>query len=720
MNNHENTPVAEDNIKTLLYYLNIINKSKWFIIIIMIIIPLIVYLRTTKQSKLYMATASIIIEAATPQIIDEIKSPNNQISGYYSSSREFYQTEYIIIHTRAIAKKVIDKLGLWKNPEYLNISDTPGSKIDFKKYDPESILLSQYTVIPDKDSKIVYIRVINHDPKTAALIANTIVNEYMEFNLEKKYYANKEADNWLREQLYEMIDKLEKSEYELYYFKKDNDIMSVTIEDNQSITSTKMKAISDQMTRLEVKKIELEAKINTINKVTTSDNNYYDAIDFLLDNDSIRQLKTNYKEADNRFTEISEKYKNKHPMYIAAKLHKDLLQDDLKQAINRVLNNINAEYAYVCETYRILKESFEELKNKNMELSKKEIELNRLKRESENNNYLYNIILKKQKENDIMGMVQDNNIKKLDEALVPKSPFSPNVRYNVVLSIVISMAGSIGIILLINYFDNTIKTKEDIEKYTKANLLGIIPMIKKNKIIDNEKDMNKFKDTYILTNPNSTISEACRSIRTNIMYVNPEKKANIILITSSGPREGKSMNAVSIAISMAISGMKTLLIDCDMRKPRLHMTFEKENEKGLSNYIIGLVDIKDVIHTNIINNLDLLTSGPIPPNPSELLHTKRFEELKIFINNNYQKVIIDSPPINAVTDALILSKYVDGTIIIIKSGATTREMANNAINKIINVESNILGVVLNEYKHEEKSYRYYRKYGGYYYTKKSA
>jgi len=720
MNNPENMTDNEDNIKVLLYYLNIINKRKWFIIIIVIIVPLIVYLRTTKQNKMYMAEASIIIEAATPAIIDEIKSSNNQVSGFFTSIREFYETEYKIIHTRAIAKKVIDKLGLWKNPEYLNIRDDPGTKIDFKKYDPESILLSQYYVSPEKDSKIVYIRVTNKDPKTAALIANTIVNEYMEFNLEKKYYANKEADNWLREQLYEMIDKLEKSEYELFNFKKNNDINSLTIEDNQSITSTKMRAISDQMTKLEVRKIELEAKINTVNKIKKTDPNYYNALDFIVDNNAIQGLKSLYNEAAIKFGEISEKYKDKHPKYIAAKLHKDLLQEDLNKAINRILDNINAEYTYICETDRILNESFEQLKNKNIELSKKEIELNRLKRESENNNYLYNIILKKQKENDIMGMVQDNNIKKLDEALVPKKPISPNVKYNVVLSIIISVAGSIGAVLIMNYFDNTIKTKEDIEKYTNANLLGIIPLIKKNKEINNEKDMDKFKDTYILTNPNSTISEACRSIRTNIMYVNPEKKANIILITSSGPREGKSMNAVSIAISMAISGMKTLLIDCDMRKPRLHLTFEKENEKGLSNYIIGLVDIKDVIHNNIINNLDLLTSGPIPPNPSELLHTKRFEELKTFLNNNYQKVIIDSPPINAVTDALILSKYVDGTIIIIKSGATTREMANNAINKIINVESNILGIVLNEFKHEERSYRYYRKYGGYYYTKKSA
>jgi capsular exopolysaccharide synthesis family protein len=358
------------------------------------------------------------------------------------------------------------------------------------------------------------------------------------------------------------------------------------------------------------------------------------------------------------------------------------------------------------DTEKSLKAALEETKTIALEVNKKEIDYNKLKREADNNASLYGMILKRLKETDLTGMLKSNNVRRLDNALVPKVSIKPRVKFNILIAMLIGFIGGLGLAFFFEYLDNTIKTQEDIERVLGLTFLGFIPTI----VVDeasSESDERVMKDLYLFSHPKSNAAEACRSIRTNIMFVTPDKPARTLLFTSAGPQEGKSITATSVAISMALSGNKTILIDGDMRKPRIHRSFGLENISGLSSCIIGGTDLDSAIQSTTVPNLHVLPCGPIPPNPAELLHTEGFKSVLTQLMNKYDKVIFDSPPVIAVTDAVIMSRMMDGVILVIKSAKTSRDMAR------------IIGSVLNDLDFEDRGYRYYyyyyyRRYGYYY------
>ncbi|MCX7943921.1 MAG: polysaccharide biosynthesis tyrosine autokinase [Deltaproteobacteria bacterium] len=692
----------------------VILKRRWAIIIFFLIIMTIVMIYTLKQPKIYQAIASIVIEPQAPEVLSGVREVVDLGTGGYWTNKEFYETQYNIIKSRSIAKRVVDKLGLDKDAHFLgldNIKDPKERERVAKKIDPVKRLISKITVEPVKNSRMVYIKVEDTNPEFAALLANSIASAYMEANLDIKLDATRSAGDWLSDQLQDLKEKVEKSETALHNFKKEHNILSVSLEDNQNMLSQRLRSLSEALNKMEVQKIELKSMRDIVIKVR-DDPSKIDSLDMITQNSLIQRLKEEYVKARNTFLDIAERYGEKHQKYQVAKKQLELIESNIKQEMKNIIESFENKYLATVNAINELKRAIEETKQQAMDLNKLEVDYIKLKRDADNNLNLYQIVLKRQKETDLTGLLKANNVRKLDSALVPTSPIKPKLNINLLVGALIGIFGGIALAFFLERVDNTIKTQEDIERYLKLPFLGLIPLIKEDdtRVLE-QKGISK--DLFIIEFPKSSVAESCRAIRTNLMFLSAEKRIKSIVVTSAGPQEGKTITVTSLAIALAQTGKKTLIVDTDMRRPRIHKAFNIENTNGISNFLISELSLLDVAKPSGIPNLFICPCGPIPPNPAELMYTQRFKEFVREAKESFDIVLFDSPPVAAVTDGVVISKIVDGVIIVGKAKKTTRNALLQVKKQLKDVNAHIIGMILNEIDLESKEYNYY--YYSYYY-----
>jgi capsular exopolysaccharide synthesis family protein len=311
--------------------------------------------------------------------------------------------------------------------------------------------------------------------------------------------------------------------------------------------------------------------------------------------------------------------------------------------------------------------------------------------------------------------IDSSNVRPLDRALVPGSPVSPRLRVNIMGAAVLSLLIGFGLVFLIVFLDRSIKSTADAQQATGSPVLGIIPMLDEPNLAD---DTDASRDLYVHQHPTSRIAECCRSLRTNILFSAADRQIKTIVVSSANPREGKTTSVIYLGTTMAQSGQRVLLIDTDMRRPRLHVSLKVSRQTGLSNLIVGDEDYDSVIRTTDIPNLFVLPCGPLPPNPAEILMTHRFETVLAELAKRFDLIILDSPPMNVVTDAVVLSKQSDGVILVAHADKTLRDELKRSAKQIKAVSGKIFGVIVNAIEPDERS-GYYYSYYGYSYSEKS-
>jgi len=323
--------------------------------------------------------------------------------------------------------------------------------------------------------------------------------------------------------------------------------------------------------------------------------------------------------------------------------------------------------------------------------------------------------VKRFKETTLTEDMRTGNIRVVDRAEVPRSPVKPKKKLNLLLAIIVGLVAGIGLAFFFEYLDNTIKIPDEVKKHLRIPYLGPTPLVEKEEDRDGHGG-ERLADLVCLNAPKSTASESYRGIRTNILFSSAEKAPQVILLSSPGPREGKTMTATNLAITMAQSGSRVMLLDCDLRRPKIHRMFGLKKDRGMTNLLVGNATFEEtVVHSKLLSNLDILFSGPVPPNPSEMLGSERMKQLLGELRKHYDRIIIDSPPITAVTDAAILGKIVDGVVLVIRAGQTVREVAKNSVNQLQSVGANVLGAVLNAVDIGKDKYYYYYYYQYYHY-----
>jgi succinoglycan biosynthesis transport protein ExoP len=712
-------------------YLYVIQKRRWTVITVFAVIVITVAILTFTATPIYEATARLIIDKENPNVVSI-----QEVMSVDASGSDYYQTQYKIIESRTVAREVIRHLNLDKSEEFFpkpkddlisNVKRSIQETIAFWKdsitsllrtgdesrpktlegFEPDSPLVSDFIkrikVSPIRNSRLVDVRFESKDSVLAATIVNTLADVYISQNLETKLRAVQDAVKWLHNRIEEERKKVEKAEQALLRYKEKHSIITDFSSDVENITAQKLAHLNTQVVEAESNRVEAETRYKQA-MVLTGTPDMLDSIPEVLNNELIRQIKSMEVELFKRISELSKKYGQKHPRMVAIESELNTLQKRRTQEVSRVINSLKNEYKVALAKENSLKAALAKQKKESLELNQKAIQYGVLRRESESARYMYELLIKRFKETSLTEDMKTGNIRIVDRAEVPEYPIKPKKKLNILLAIIVSLLTGTGLAFFFEYLDNTIKLPEEVEKHLDIPFLGSTPLFStKNKW--NIRD-DTSPELVAFNYPRSTASELYRGIRTSILFSSAEAVPQVVLITGVGQQEGKTITTANLAVTMAQADSKIVILDCDMRRANVHKVFGTANDHGISNLLVGNSNMREAILHTRIPNLDVIPCGPIPPNPAELLGSTRMTTLLNSLRKHYAHILIDSPPSIAVTDAVVLSKSVDGVILVIRAGYTAKEIIKSGIAQFGAVGAHILGAVLNGVDMSRDSYRY--------------
>ena len=691
-------------------------RRRWLALSFFAAVVLVTAFVTLRATKIYDATCSIIIDLNAPRVLekDQVQDVVETGTGGYWYSREYYETQYKVIASRAVAQRVADHMGLGKNAAFLRLEGEKRAALEAGKIHPDPVLVLQRSlrVEPVKDSRVVRIRYQDPDPKLAAAIANAFADAYIAESLAVKANTTQNASEWLEQQLAELEKKLDASARTLFEFKRDHDIVATSWEDRQSMVAQRLTAANEALTKARVRRAELQARTQAFSGLAEkvrSGNVPLEDITGLSEFDTIQATKLRYLEARSECADLRVKYLEDHPKLEACDRKLALAHQSLQDELKSALRTIEREYAEVQATERNLVQLLNETKSDALNLNQYEREYVELKRTNENNQRLYELVLKRLKDTGVTGMLQVSNVRVMDRARVATRPVRPRPARNIALAVVLGLLGGIGLALLVEKLDTSIVSQEQVEEGLGLAFLGIVPRVLPGK--DGAP-----QELVVHHQPRSAMAECLRAVRTNLLFMSPEKPLKTILVTSSGPSEGKTTTSIALAVTMTGSGSRVLLVDADMRRPRVHRIFGLQSSAGLSSLILGEVGMAEAIQPSGIPSLDVLPCGPVPPNPAELLHTAAFQRILGELSTRYDRIIFDSPPVGVVADAAVISTLADGALVVLKAGVTSRDLAAQSVKHLRDVNARVFGAVLNDLDLDDQKFGRYAYYyrNGYY------
>ena len=711
----------------LLDYLILLRKHQWLILFFLLTIVSIVTIATFRMQSVYQATARVEIDRENTNAIHFSDSDSYEM---YEDLEDYITTQSKILQSETLAMLTVKSMGLDNmtefggNPAKPVKPSAPGSEASLHRPPALGAFLGRMTIKRVPTSRLLDVTFESTDPALAARVVNAHLNNFIEENFRSRYEAATQASTWLAGQLNEMKIKVENAEDARLAYERQNQIW--TIDEKNDISSQKLADLNKQLTDAQADRINKEA----VYQLAQAGN--YDAISAVRESPVIQDILKQESTTSAQYTDALNQYGPKFPKVV--RLQAQL--KDLDQLVGRektnIANQMEAEYHGSRQRELLLKNALDEQKAQTNQMAEKLVQYSILKREADTNKQLYDGMLQKLKEAGITAGLRSSNIRVVDPALIPGGPSRPNKSRNVMLSILVGLIGGIGLALLREYLDNTVKTPDDIETLARLPSLAVVPALSNSngkrtgrfaKLLKAPVIVGKEGRAELVSHnmPQSQMSEAFRALRTSLLLSQADHPPQVILMTSALPREGKTTAAVNLAVTLAQLGDKTLLVDADLRKPGINRALSLVDGKhaGLSSYLAGVssLDLITVLHP-AITNLAAIPTGPIPPNPADLLSSRRLTELIAELRTRYKFVVIDSPPIMAATDAVILSVLVDGVLLVVRSGETPKEAFTRTRDLLAGVKCRMLGVVLNAVDASSPdyyySYRYYPySYGGY-------
>jgi succinoglycan biosynthesis transport protein ExoP len=700
-------------------YLRVLWKRKWLVLLMAVLGCGVAYAWTSRQPRIYQADCTIEYDPNPPKPLGrEVEEVSSPMAWY--ETREYFTTQNKIIASRAVAERVVRKLSLHENADFWGIPDEErGSWQRASIADTAQQLQGMLMVSQERDTRLVHILVKDRSPDRATLLANSVADAYIQKTMEDRLGATTGALEWLGKQLDGLKGQLEQSELALHEFSEEHSSLAVSLEDQQNIVAANIAQLSRQLTDSKMRRIELEARVNELRAANGEDPSAVYASAFFI-NTVLSQLRGILQSLVREKDNLSVQYGDAHPRMIAINSQMESVKRALRTEINGMIASAQSDLNEAAVVEQGLQRELSAANRLGLELNLQEITHRRLQRERDNTSKLYGTILERTAQTDLTRALQVSYVRIVDLALAPAVPVSPRPSFNLALGGVFGLMLGIALAFLLDQLDRTIRTVEDAEAVG-ISILGIMPRIDESaspgtavygRRRDNElSEQLTNRDLVVHTHSKSSAAECCRTIRTNLMFMSADKQRKTLVVTSASPREGKTTVTISLAISLAQSGKRVLVVDTDLRKPRIHRAFGTTLAKGVTTVLVGELSAKDAIQETEVPGLSFLASGPIPPNPAELLQTAQFRQLLADLSKMYDHVIMDSPPLAAVTDAAVIAPQVDTAILVIHSQRTTRDALRTALRQLRDVGCKPTGGVLNEV--DLSSMRY--GYGSYYY-----
>jgi capsular exopolysaccharide synthesis family protein len=727
----------------LLDYLRVIVKRRWIIMTVTLAVVMITAIVTWKATPIYRATIKIQIDPEENAVLPfkEAMDPGST----YAQSQEYLQTQFKVLASETLADRVIRALDLESNPSFLPevkpsvtstavkwlrslFSSSEGAqnrpavqpvKPLYSKY--SSALVGNLTVNPVRNSRLVEVSFDSRDPRLAATVVNTLAEQYIDLNFETKYEATTKASDFLARQLTDLKARVEKSEEDLVRFSQQHNIYETS--DKENVILQKLADLNAALTAAQADRIQKESVWNIARPAAPGE------FPQVLRSDLIKELETNVANLRVEQARLKASFKPGWPQLDQVTGQLTEAEAQLKAEQNKAIKNVETEYRTALNREQLLGQALDAQKAEASDLNENSIQYNILKRQVDTDKQLYDGLLQRLKEAEVSAGLKSSNIHVVDAAEPPGSPYKPNKPLNLGLALTIGLILGVGLAFFTENLDSSLKTPADIDRYLGLPSLGVIPMQaatlapQKSKLLlagasNAGLDANAV-ELVAHYNPRSLLAEAYRSLRTSILLSsNNGSPPRVILVTSSQQGEGKTTTAINIAITLAQTGGQVILLDCDMRNPRVHRALNLKSDAGMSTYLSGQSDLPPLIQKTEVANLFAVSVGRIPPNPAELVGSSRMKEGLALLAESFSYIVIDSPPVLAVTDARILGAIVDGVILVLKGGETPRQAARMTRRLLHEVHARIIGTLLNDVDIYSTDYSYYARYYYYGYGKR--
>jgi polysaccharide biosynthesis transport protein len=692
-------------------YLRVFNKYRWLIASLVLVSLLIGAAVTYLSTPIYRATISLQIDRDSMNIVnvDGLQPEENQ------NSTEYYKTQYELLASRSLAERVVSSLSL-ANDNRFNaqtvspISFVKGLVFGNPKADENAIPLTQeeitrktvdklslmLSVTPVRGSRIVKVNIAHPDPATAQRIANGYGEVYIANNLDRRFEATSYARKFLEERLQQLKIKLEESERQSVKYAEEQGIISLG--DNKNLSATDLEATNIKLAEARGERVKKELLWK---RAQATDGL---GLKEILDSPAIQENRKLRAQFAAEYQQKLAIYKPAFPDMVQLRNQIRELDRQVESEVAAIKESIESEYIAAREQEDALTAELEGTKIDVVEQRNRSIDYNILQREVDTNRQLYDGLLQRYKEIGVAGGVGTNNISIVDQATRPLFPSSPNLFLNLALSLLTGLLLGVLLALALDYMDDSFKAPEDIEREVGLTVIGVIPKPSSGGEVEVE-----------LLDSRSAMSEAYRSLRTGLQFSTSDGLPRSLLVTSSKPSEGKTTTTISLARSLAHIGLEVLLIDGDLRNASVHKRIFASNEMGLSNYLSGSKTPEEVVQTTDTEGLLLMTAGPLPPNPAELLNGPRFQSLLALARESFDIVLIDGPPIMGLADAPLISTNVQSTLLVVAANETRRSIVKVALRRLQMARANVIGALLNKFDAKQTGYGYGYGYGDYEY-----
>ncbi len=707
---------AADLENPLAEYWRILLKRKWIVLACLVIVSTLAAIATFRMTPLYESTARVAIYPENTEYMGfkDMASTNSTEDWDYTVELD---TQIGMIESDSLAAQVIRKLQLDRNPFFAEApkpSSRPPAAVPDSAIDPQLMgaFHSHLTVNKVAHTRIVEIRYLSPDPKLSAEIVNTLANAYMEYNFKTKYDATLQTSEWLGKQLADLRLKVETSQEALVDYQRKNGILG--IDEKQNIVTAKLDELNRDLTQAEADRIQKQARYQQLTQkgqVVASD-----VRDPVLD--GLRQRRS---ELANRKAELGVEFGPAHPKIRQVDDQLRSIDTAIEAQERNFISAAEMEYKTALNREVMLRGALDQQKKLQNDLNQNAVEYNLLKRDADTSRQLYDGLMQKMKEAGISAGLKSGNIRVIDIGRVARWPSKPNRRLNLVLGLWAGLFGGVVLAFVLERVDNTVRNPDDVQAIIGLPLLGNIPRhLNRTKPPATARPLTSGMPevaTVTALQPQSAFSEAYRALRTSILLSTSGRSPQVILFTSGLPKEGKTTTSVNSAIVLAQRDSRVLLVDADMRRPSIHRKLRVPNTSGLSTALSGSATAEQCILTSAIPNLFVLPAGPPPPNPAELLSSKLMTEYIAQWRKQYDHIVIDTPPILNVTDAALLSVLVDGVVLVIRSGETTKPSLRHSRELLGHVGARVIGCVVNALdERSHNAYYYYYAYGRKYYS----
>jgi polysaccharide biosynthesis transport protein len=721
----------------LLDYVRILYKRRRVALTAFVIVMMAAAVYTFTTTPVYEARSRLLIESDNPNVVSFAEVINEE-----QAKADYYQTQYNILQSRALARRTIENLKLWDKAPFNAAAGESGSTLavlaraggaiaaatsgtaagsehalaergvaSFDETARESgaidVFLANLSVSPIRNSRLVDLKYRLPDPEMAAVITNALAKSYIEQNLEYKFLASKEASDWLGERLAEQRKYVELAEAKLQQYREQND--AISLEDRENIVVQKLTDLNSAVTQAKTERFQKEALYRQLQSLGR-DSRALDSFPAILANSFIQQQKAELARLQSQYAQMAEKLGDRHPEMVKLRSAIEMTEVRLDGEIGKVVDSVNNEFQAAVAKEESLTAALNSQKNEALAMNRKAIEYSVLERDVQSNKQLYESLLQRAKETGISSELKTSNIRVVDHAERPSNPVVPNTLLNLVAAIFGGGLFAGVLAFFFEYMDNRIKSPDEIRTHLGLPCLGLLPAVA----------AAKGEAGYPLVNSGVPLNftEAMRAIRTNVLFSASTPGAQTLVVTSTGPGEGKSIVAANLAMSLAHADSRVLLIDADMRKPKAHELFSMPQEPGLSNLLVGQVKANETVRSTPVAGLWVLPAGRTPPNPAELLGSKRLRDFLGTLNERFDWVVIDSPPVMAVTDATVIAHTASGVLFVVGAEMTNRHNANRALDQLQQAQARFVGAVLNRVDLDQNPYyysHYYRReYASYY------